>query len=143
MSFLCHVLCSIFHQPPPPPPRPPPSLLLPNRPQYCNCLQCQRSTRGTRSPSSSTVRPLPIATWHLSLSTPTSPPLNLPSEVLIGILERDECSVPNNGPSNVVVAARFSTSGSGHILVLSSSLFLVAAAARIDKCFFSPVVGYG
>jgi len=73
-----------------PPPRPPPSLLLPDRPQ-CHCLRCQRSIQGTRLPLSSMVHPLPVATRHPSSSAP-------PSEELIGVLERDECSVPNNSP---------------------------------------------
>jgi hypothetical protein len=87
---------------------------------------------------------LPVATWRPSLSAPAPPPLNLPvSEIPIGVLEHDECPVPNNGPSSVVVVARSSSSGSGPILVLSSSLSLAAAAARDDERFSSPVVIYG
>ena len=91
LAFLRHVLCSISPQAPPPPP---PSLLLPDCPQYCHCLQCRRLTQGTRLPLSSTVRPLPIATRHLLWSALTPPPLNLPSEVPIGVLERDNALSP-------------------------------------------------
>ena len=129
-------MCCAQYPPPQPTPTPP-SLLLPDRPQYCHCLQCRRSTRGSRLPLSSTVRPLPVATRRLLSSTPTPPPLNLPSEVPIGIIERDECSVPNNSPSSVVIATRSSSGGSGPILVLSSSLSLAAAD---DKRFPHPLL---
>jgi hypothetical protein len=139
LAFLRHVLCSISPQAPPPPP---PSLLLPDCPQYCHCLQCRRLTQGTRLPLFSTVRPLPVATRHLLWSALTPPPLNLPSEVPIGVLERDKCPVPQNGPSSVVLAARSSSSGSGPILMLSSSLSLAAAAARDDERFLLSRIFY-
>ena len=131
------MLCSISPAPAPPPP-PHPHLFCclivlsivivcnaEGRPedQGCPCRrQCVRC-------------PLPVATRRLSSSTPAPPPLNLPSEVPIGVIERDESPVPNNGPSSVVIATRSSSSGSGPILVLSSSLSLVAAD---DKCFPHP-----
>jgi hypothetical protein len=105
-------------------------------------LQCRRLTQGKRLPLSSTVRPLPVATRHPLWSALAPPPLNLPSEVPIGVLKRDKCPVPNNGPSSVVFATCSSSSGSGPILMLSSLLSLAATAARDDERFLLSRIFY-